>query len=285
MSFLTKIIYECKKHSPEILMGLGIGGAVTGAVLIGRASYKKLPEVIEKHDDRMCEIDTESKSEVSKEVAKTTLEVAKIYAVPVTVEAASLVCILASNQIMRKRAAGLAAAFTTVSTAFEQYRQRVKERYGEEVERSIYLGETQIEVGEVDKKGKVKKETITVADPSNKTLKYMIQGEHPDYTDDERLMQYMMELAQANINDKLHTSREGFVTLNKMYEEINFRGTQSGLVIGKINRPNDPNNFITILYGKTKIPNEDGDLVNAWWIDFEGLELIYGNINSPGELN
>ena len=275
---LKKVCYECKKHSPEILMGIGIGGAATGAFLIGRTSYKKLPKIVEEHKERVEKIET--KEDERKDKVVTTVEVVKAYAVPVTVEVTSLVCVLASNQIMRKRAAGLAAAFTTVSTAFEKYRERVRELYGEDVERSIYLGERKEVIETTDEKGKTKKETITVADPSSKTGKFMIKGVHPDYTDDENLMAYMVQLGQANINDSLKRAPEGFITLNKCYKEFNFQGTQSGLVLGKIYRPRDLNNYITVVYKKTKVQDEDGNFLDAWWIDFEGLELIYGNIES-----
>ena len=41
---------------------------------------------------------------------------------------------------MRKRCANLAAAYGTLDTAFKKYRERVAERFGEEVEKEIRYG-------------------------------------------------------------------------------------------------------------------------------------------------
>ena len=51
--------------------------------------------------------------------------------------AASIASILASHNIMKKRNVALAAAYAAVDKSFKDYRDRVIERFGEQVEKEL----------------------------------------------------------------------------------------------------------------------------------------------------
>ena len=62
--------------------------------------------------------------------AQTGVKLVKLYGPSLVVGGLSVAAILASNNILRKRNVALAAAFSTVSKSFEEYRGRVIEKYG-----------------------------------------------------------------------------------------------------------------------------------------------------------
>ncbi len=284
-----------KKHSPEILLGLGIGGMIAGTALACRATYKKTAPRKAVHDAKMDELATDiaegnKTEEEALEIATVesrdyVIETVKAYAIPVTVEAAGIACILASNHIMRKRVAGVTAAFMTVSTAFEAYRERVRDRYGNDVDQSILLGEKQVTVKKTDEKGKETEETITVADPDITTIGRYITSDNAFWSNSDSCMNMFFDAQQAVLTDKLngigYGNRGGFVMLNDIYDALGLtQDTEEGLTIGKVYEHGGDNQIIINRY-KTQIPDEFGNARDVWYVDFPGLYIIYGNKAAP----
>lgn len=279
---------KIKEHSPEILMGLGIGGMITGTVMACRTTYKKtsvrrlqydidlaeIEEKIETAEDG-TEVVTEAKKEVKKLTRDYRFDLIKYYAVPVTVEAASIACILASNHIMRKRIAGLTVAFTTVNTAFETYRERVRERYGDEVDRSILLGEKQVTIEKTDENGKTKKETVTVSDPDVSSIGRYFTRKNGNWSESEAFLNDFFSMQQSYLTDLLRA--KGYVILNDIYKVLGFdEDTEAGIVVGKVYDRDSDDNRIWIKWHKTTLMDEFGNLEDAYYVDFPGLEIIYG---------
>lgn len=290
-AIINKTGLWAKKHSPELLMGAGLLTMIGGGVLACRNSYKKLPEVKKKHEEKMTEIQAMAeedgklevaKKEAGKEVFSYGFGLVKTYALPITMEAAGVTLVFASNNIMRKRVAGLTAAFTTVSTAYDTYRQRVIERYGEDVDRSILLNEKQETITVVDEKGKEKKETITVADPDIEGIGRYFTKSNPQWNDSESYVEYIFSIAQARLTDVYRSKKCGFITLNEIYAELDFEESPDGLVLGKVYDNSlpveDEQNSVTIKYKKVKIPNEFGNYEDAYYVWFPGITEIYSQL-------
>lgn len=280
-----------KKHSPEILLGLGIGGMIAGTALACRATYKKTAPRKAIHDAKMDELATDIAE--GKKTEEEALEIAtvesrgyvvdtvKAYAIPVTVEAAGIACILASNHIMRKRVASITVAFTTVSTAFEAYRERVRERYGKDIDQSILLGEKQVKVKKIDENGEEKEETVTVADPDISSIGRYITSDNDNWSNSDSFMEMFFDAQQAMLTDKLngigYGNRGGFIILNDIYDALGLKqDTEEGVTIGKVYERGGDNQIIINRY-KTQIPDEFGNMRDAWYVDFPGLYIIYGN--------
>ena len=284
-AMIGKARLSVQKHSPEILMGLGIGGMVAGTVMACRATYKKTSVRRLEYDIKMAEIEDQVEAEeieqeeatkiVKKETRSYRLDVAKYYVVPVTVEAASIVCLLASNHIMRKRVAGLTAAFTTVNAAFEKYRENVRERYGEDVDRSILLGEKEVTIETTDEKGKTKKETVTVADPDVSSIGRYFTRKNGNWSESEAFLNNFFSLQESYLTDLLKA--KGFVTLNDIYKTLDFEeDTEAGIVVGKVYDAASDDNRIHITWHKTIIMDEFGNREDAYYLDFPTLDIIYG---------
>ena len=285
---------KCKKHSPEILMVAGIATMATGAFVAAKKSQKHAEnkylrdthlemitnksKSVEDEEGNVTAItltEDEAKKEVKKEIRRYVVEEIKIWSLPVALEVSGSALIFASNHIMRKRVAGLSAAFTTVSTAFDQYRERVRERYGDEVDQSILMGEKQVTIETTDEKGKTKKETITVADPDISSIgRYFVKG-NDNWSNSESFVNDFFSLQQSYLTDLLRA--RGFVLLNDIYDCLGFqKDTEAGIVVGKVYDRNSDDNYIQITWKKTLIPDEFGNYEDAYYVDFPGLDIIYG---------
>ena len=278
---------KCKKHSPEILMGFGIVGMITGTVVAVKKMRRHLEnqvirdqaiEAVQEETEKGLITEEEAKEVVKKEVSKYVVEEVKVWAAPVLIEAGSVACIMASNYIMRKRIAGITAAFATVSTAYDTYREHVRERYGEEVDKSILLGEKQVTIEKTDDNGKVKKETVTVADPDVSSIGRYFTKSNNNWSESESFINNFFGMQMSYATDLLRG--KGFVILNDLYKLLGFEmDTEEGIVVGKVYDRNKSmeENSITFTWYKTHILDEFGNAEDAYYVDFPGLEIIYGN--------
>ena len=147
-----KVGFQLQRKSPELLVGLGIIGAITSAVLACKATTKA-GKIIEEANDAISTIhqanengvtnagETYSEQDCKKDLTvayvQTGVKFAKLYAPSVLLGAASITSILASHNIMKKRNVALAAAYAAVDKSFKDYRGRVLERFGEQVEKEL----------------------------------------------------------------------------------------------------------------------------------------------------
>lgn len=83
-------------------------------------------------------VPAECKKEIKKIQMQTFGKLLKIYAVPVIFTGLSLTFMGGSYKVMREKELALGAAFVTVENAFKSYRNRVKEKFGEDAEKEIF---------------------------------------------------------------------------------------------------------------------------------------------------
>ena len=258
-----KVGFEFKKHSPEILLVGGIVGTVTAAVMACKATTK-IQDILEETKEQVDAIHTgveqknvngepyseeDSKKDLAIVYAQTGIKFAKLYGPAVAVGALSITSILASNNIMRKRNVALAAAYTAVDTGFKEYRARLIDRFGEELDRELKYNVKTEKVQEtvVDENGEEKtvERTITTANPNMKSeyAKFFDDG-CKGWTKDPHLNLMVLRRVQDWCNERLKS--RGYMFLNEVYEELGIYKTPAGQIVGWIYNPNDPNchNFI-----------------------------------------
>ena len=243
---------QLKKHSPEILIVTGIVGVVTSAVMACKATTK-VNEVIEKgklaiNDAHDRQADAEAgiisaeeytpdihKKELTMAYAKTGYELVKLYAPAVTIGVLSLTAIVSSNNILRKRNVAIAAAYASTEKLFKEYRGRVIERFGKELDRELRynIKAKEIETITVNEDGSesVQKKTVQVAEVAEYDEFTRIFDETNCHwvKDAERNKYFILEV-QAMANDKLQ--RQGYLFLNDVYEALGFDKTSGGQVVG-----------------------------------------------------
>ena len=124
---------KVRKHSPEILAGVGVVGVIASTVMACKATTK-LSDILEESKDQLDQIKTvavdpayadkysedDAKKDTTITYVQTGVKVAKLYAPSVILCAGSLGCLLASNNILKKRNAALSAAYMTVDKSFKE---------------------------------------------------------------------------------------------------------------------------------------------------------------------
>ena len=287
-SALTKVKFKLEKHSPEILIVTGVVGVVVSTVMACRATTK-VGEIIDQTKDKIEKIhEVEEKESASGEYTKedvrkdltivyaqTGIGFMKLYAPSVIVGALSITSILASNNILRKRNVALSAAFASVAKEFKEYRGRVIERYGEDVDRELKYDlkakkfDDVITDPETGKDKKVKKNGYSV-DPS-KISGYARFFEK--YYTDEKGNQVLNPNWESNIeynlmfiksmenyaNDLLKVKKRLF--LNEVYEMLGIPATKAGQIVGWVYNPDDESidNYVDFGPYSSAISFDDAD--------------------------
>lgn len=298
----NKFAFQANKHSPEILMVTGIVGAVGSGILACKATLKvndildETKETVEKihgvlESDTVDEAtysEEDSKKDLAVVYAQTGWKLVKLYAPSVTLGALSIVSILASNNILRKRSVALAAAYTAIDQSFKDYRSRVVDRFGEVVDRELKYNlkaqkiTEKILDEETGKEKKVKK-VIEVAnegiDGYSDYARFFDDG-CAGWEKDAEFNLMFLRSQQQYANDLL-VSR-GHLFLNEVYDMLGIPRTKAGAVVGWVYKPNDPNhngdNYVDFgIYDISK--QEKRDFVNGYersiLLDFNVDGVIY----------
>ena len=191
---LHQVSFKLKKHSPEILIVTGVVGIIASTVMACKATTKvndivdETKETIDTiHDSVGKGLHTSDGEEYTQEVAnkdlaivyvQTGLKFVKLYGPSVALGIASIGCIVGSNHILRKRNVALAAALTAMETSFKDYRGRLIDRFGKDLDRELRFGIKAKEVEEktVDENGKetTVTKTVEVVEPNAVHSKYSV---------------------------------------------------------------------------------------------------------------
>lgn len=276
-----RIGFKIKKASPEIMVVAGVVGVVTSTVMACKATTKVndiLEETRKQVDDvhNVLDSDVITEEEYNNDDAKKDLAIIytqagvkliKLYAPSVIVGALSITGILASHKILKKRNVALTAAYATIDRSFKEYRGRVVERFGKELDRELRynIKAQEIEEKTVDKDGNetIEKKTISVVDP-NMYSDYarIFDNGSMGWTKDPEYNLMFLKLQQNQANDRLRA--QGYLFLNDVYDMLGIPRTKAGQIVGWIYDKENPvgDNFVD--FGIYDIYNEKAcDFVNG----------------------
>ena len=246
---IKKIGFKVKKHSPEILILTGVTGMVVSTVLACKATTKA-GEIFDKAKEDI-EIINQVKSDESKadEYSRTDemkdrgivylqagTKLAKLYGPALIVGVASITCVLASNNILRKRSAALAAAYATIDNGFKEYRERVVDRFGEEIDKELKYNvkAKNFEETIVDDKGKEKKitKTVKVIDGLEEYSQYarFFDEASPYWEKNSEYNTMFLNAQQQYANDLLRAN--GHLFLNEVYDMLGIPRSKAGQIVG-----------------------------------------------------
>lgn len=270
---------KLKKHSPEILVVGGVVGLVTSGVMACKATTKlstilddskeqiELFDKVAANPEMVNEEYTVEDAEKDKKIVKvqTAVKIAKLYAPAVAIGVVSIGAIFASNNIMRKRNVALGAAYATVDQAFKDYRNRVVDRFGEELDKELRYNLKTKEVKETveDENGKkktVKKNIKYMDSPMPSEFAVIYDDGCAGWTKDPEDNKFFLIQQQRYANERL--KRRGYLSLNEVYELLGFPSTKAGQVVGWLYNCKDPNykgdDFVDFgLYNVDYEPNRD----------------------------
>lgn len=297
---INRAAFKIRKHSPEILVVSGIVGAVTSTVMACKATTK-IDEVItesKEHIDMTKKYvedngftekytETDYKKDLTIMYTQRGLKLAKLYAPAVILGTVSITAILAGHNILRKRNVALAAAYATVDKGFKEYRGRVIERFGEELDKELKYNIKAKEIDEIkidEKTGKeeVVKKAVNVADPNTYSdYARLFDDGCLGWTKDPEYNLMFLKDQQRYANDRLKT--KGCLFLNEVYDMLGIPRTKAGAVVGWIFDEKHPNGDNFVDFGIYDMNNaKTRDFVNGYertiLLDFNVDGVIYDKI-------
>lgn len=245
----NKVGFALKKHSPEIMVVTGVFGAVAGAVLACKATTKlqsildeskeQVDAVHEVLEDKNISEEKYSEEDSKKDLAiiyvQTGLKIAKLYAPAVGIGVLSIASILTGHNILRKRNLALAAAYTVVDTGFKEYRGRVVERFGKELDNELKNNIKAVTV----------EETVVNEDGTETKVERVVHEANPNFgstyarffdcgctgwDDDPEYSLMFLRRQQDYANDML--KQKGHLFLNEVYDMFNIPRTHAGQIVG-----------------------------------------------------
>lgn len=285
---------KLKKYSPEILVGVGIVGTVTSTVMACKATLK-VNEVVDEHKENIEKIHvaaekgiTEAGKEYTEEDCKkdltiayvqTGVKLAKNYAPAITIGTLSIASILTGHNMLHKRYIATAAAYSILDKSFKDYRGRVVERFGKELDQELRYNIKAQEVEEIvvneDGTETVVKKTVDVIDPNSISdyAVFFCEGCN-GWTKDPEHNLYFLKCQQRYLNELLQT--RGHVFLNELYDAIGARRTKAGAVVGWIYDEKNPRGDNFIDFG---IFDQDDERKRAFVNGWERNILIDPNVD------
>lgn len=224
--FFKNIGKGVSKHSPEILIGMGITGMITTTVLAVKATPKALELINDEERKRIKEATIEEAREWSEAggIKFTPVDYVKTCWKPYVPAAVtgvfSIACIVGASSVHAKRNAALATAYKLSTTALSDYREKVIETVGEKKAKDI--------------RDKVVKEKVEKTDTTPKsnvipTMKDVIFHDvafgQTFYSD--------VETVRKAVNDINYEMLVGqYASLNDFYDLLNIDHIEMGDMLG-----------------------------------------------------
>lgn len=203
MSSLTSVVksvqLSIKKHSPEILTGIGIAGMITTTVMAVKATPKALKMIDEKKKEENVERLT---------VVETVKTTWKCYVPSAIIGVVSTGCLMGATSANLRRNAALATAYALSESALKEYKEKVVEELGEKKEKSI---RDSIAKDHIDK-NPVSKNEVIITEKGNTLCYDKLSGRYFK-SDIEKLRK-----AENDINRQMRS--DNYVSLNEFYYAI-----------------------------------------------------------------
>lgn len=280
-----KIKTQIKKHAPTALVVGGIATIIGGTVLACRKTVK-MKKVVDDTKEDIEEIqaalssvnpedpdytEKDCKKDVRKVYVRAAVSTAKTYAIPAGIIFAGSAMVLCGHNILRKRYSALSAAYVTLSSGFEAYRARVRDKIGEDEEYKLYHNiETEV-MG--DGKKKKKEDTINnlsmydiILTPSrSEYLKGHGYNEETGEWDDHIFT--IIKSTFNTVNGRTQNSKR-FVPVNEIRQDLGVDPISDGYMVGFA--PDTPIGF-KIYKGKDPVTGEPAIIIaiepNAHTVD------------------
>lgn len=255
---LGRPLLHLQKTSPQLMFAGGAVAGVAGVVLACRSTLK-LSDTLDKYEElkekaeilhETKHVDEEGNEYDDKAYAKdlmvikvkTILDVTKLYAPAGGLLLLSAALLTGSHVTLNRRNTSLAAAYAATDQAFQQYRSRVVEQLGKDVDDEMRYGtrqDTEVVQAEDGKKKTVKHTRVAEGMPSQYARFFdELSSQHKK---DPEINRIFLNAQQAYFNDLLKV--RGHVFLNEVYDALDIERSSAGQIVGWV-LGKDGDNFV-----------------------------------------
>lgn len=234
-------VLRAKKNSPTIFFVGGVVGVVGATVLACKATLQ-LDEVLNETDEREDTIkhfdhpkysEEDRAKDLFKSKVMTAGRVAKLYSPAIIVGGISIAALTGSHIALNRRNTAIMAAYSALDKGFKEYRDRVREEFGDEKDLEFRHGsETRIETV-MDENDEPKTTEHSVAPPGMPSIyaRWFDEGSsswqrQPEYNS-------LFLNSQQNYANNLLQAR-GHLFLNEVYDSLGIPRSKEGSVVGWI---------------------------------------------------
>lgn len=208
----------CKRNTSTILTVMGGAGAITTTILAVKATPKAIKLIEEAEEIKGEELTTMEK-----------VQVAGTKYIPTIISGtATLACIFGANILNKRQQAALMSAYMLVDNSYKEYKEKVKELYGEETHQEI-VNTIMIE----------KAEDVYIHSDCIFTSCDLSVEENdgkPKMFYDEHSNRYFEATIEQVITAEYHFNRNytlrGCGVLNELYEFLGLKPTEYGDIMG-----------------------------------------------------
>lgn len=293
------------KHSPEIAMGVGILGFVGTTVLACRATMDahhilgvkshmkdiydythEIGYILNANNEKIEYTEEDYERDIIKITAATGIDLFRLYLPALLLGAFSIGMLIKSNSILNKRNASLLAAYKAVDGAYKEYRKRVKENLGEEVDdyfarigerpkKEFKVTMKDPETGE-EKDFELTEEEEKGIDVSASPYAKVFDASSPQWRNSNDANLYFLRAQQTAANLDLTT--KGHVFLNEVYDMLGIPRTKAGAIVGWIKNGSGDGVVDFGVFSTTSSVNDD--FLNGYnreriFLDFNVDGVIY----------
>lgn len=237
-----------KKYSPVALSCIASVGVVVTAVVAVKATPKAVVKI---HADSRKNHDGDPYAYTKKEAVASAW---KCYIPAVAIGASTIACIMGANALNRRQQAALTSAYALVQNSYKEYKDKLKELYGEETHNAI-----------VDSIMSEKCKDVSIYTPgiwaSSSSLDFG-EGMEPEIVRtfyDSFSQRYFETTIEKVIQAEYHLNRNfmffGTIALNDFYEFLGLEKTDFGDTVGWSNVNGD---IYWIDFNHRRVTLEDG---------------------------
>ena len=281
-------LLRTQKRSPAILFAAGVIGFGATVVLASKATLKLEPLLAENerkqteaHDlheiNKLQDVkkaDKEYKKDAAALKIRFVKDVAVLYAPAIGVGILSVGALTGSHVILNRRYTSVVAAYATLDRSYKEYRGRVVEAYGSEVDKKFVNGTATREIASDDGK-----QIITVEESKGRSPYAALFAKETtfDWSPQSDYNLTFLRAQQQIANDNLNA--KGYIFLNDVRKSLGLEPIPAGQAVGWFkNNPRDKHdNFVD--FGIFENPDAFHDFMTGKeggiWLDFNVDGIIY----------
>lgn len=276
-------ILKARKHSPVILFAAGVTGMVGTVVLASRATLKLEDALNDINKDMEIARDAHAmhpekytdkdfQRDMTLLYIRSAVKVGKLYGPAFLCGVVSVAALTGSHFILSSRNVALTAAYAAVDKAYQGYRRRVVEEYGEDVDRKFTTDWESCSVVEMTADGEVTREEKKPAYSPSELYGRVFDETNSNWNPQPSYNQMFLQCQQNYANDLLRA--RGHLFLNEVYDMLGMPRSKAGAIVGWVTGKGD--SFVSFGFGDTIETQAfiNGDMKSVW-LDFNVAGVIY----------